>query len=88
MAEMHGVIAGFARGKRHEDPRAAILHVRSVTSREAAGKLLGRTVLFKRTDGLEWRGQVHAVHGNGGAVIARFRRQLPPADFPIQVKVL
>ena len=88
MAEMHGVIASFASAKRHQDSRAAILHVRSVTSRDAAAKLLGRRVFYKRADGVEFRGEVHALHGNGGAVIARFRRQLPPGDFPIQVKVL
>jgi len=81
------LIAGFAGARRHQDANAAILTIKGVETREAVTKLLGHTVVWRRADGLEIKGKVHAVHGNSGAMIARFRRQLPPADFPLHVKV-
>jgi ribosomal protein L35AE/L33A len=85
--ELDGVVAGFAMARRHQDANAAIVTIRKVDTREAASKLLGHTVVWKGPEGLTIRGRVHAVHGNGGAVIARFRRQLPPGAFPLHVKV-
>ncbi|HKZ48760.1 MAG TPA: 50S ribosomal protein L35ae [Thermoplasmata archaeon] len=88
MPELQGTIATFRSAKRRQDARTAILVVDGVADRPAAAKLLGRVVSWTRADGLSIRGSIHDVHGNGGAVLARFSRQLPPYAFPIRVKIL
>jgi len=87
MAGHQGVIMSFTRAKRSQDSRTAIIDIDDVKDRVSAAKLVGHKVTWTRADGLVFRGTIHAPHGSGGSVLARFRRQLPPDEFPIRVVI-
>ena len=76
---MEGIIASFKRGRHHQQTNQAIVNIASVTSKEAAEKLIGKNTKFVSTgkEPKQIRGRVAAAHGNSGAIRVVFVRGLP-----------
>ncbi|KAG5859533.1 ribosomal protein L35Ae [Encephalitozoon hellem] len=72
----------FKRGQRRLHPRYALLKINNVTSKGEASDYVGNGVVcYKKNKKGETRvvhGVVTRIHGNSGAVRARFTRNLDP----------
>ena len=74
---MNGIIKNFRRGKRTVTPNHFIIVVDGMDSKAKASKLIGKKVHWKTSSGKLMKGKISAVHGNKGAVRARFEKGLP-----------
>lgn len=72
----------FKRGQRKVHPRYALLKIDNVIDRSEAGSYVGNGVVYYKTTPEGEKYPVHGVitrlHGNSGAVRARFARNLNP----------
>ncbi|CAD25119.1 60S RIBOSOMAL PROTEIN L35A (L33) [Encephalitozoon cuniculi GB-M1] len=72
----------FKRGQRRLHPRHVLLKIRNVTSKDEASSYVGNGVVCYKKNNEGERYPVHGVitriHGNSGAVRARFTRNLDP----------
>lgn len=72
----------FKRGQRRLHPRYALLKISNVASKDEASKYIGNGVIcYKKSNkGKVYpvHGVVTRIHGNSGAVRARFTRNLDP----------
>ena len=84
---MKGVIVNYRRGRHTQNPHQMIIKVEGVESREEAQKLVGKSVVWKTPGGKEIVGRITAVHGNKGAVRARFERGLPGQALGTEVEI-
>jgi large subunit ribosomal protein L35Ae len=77
--DMEALITSFRRGRHHTYPNQVILSVESVTSREAAEKLVGKAVTWTSPGKLKKiiKGKVSSAHGNSGALRAIFESGMP-----------
>lgn len=73
--ELKGIITAFKGGLQVQDTYVTILEVEREGNRKA---LIGRKVLWQREDGLRIAGRVVHAHGNGRAVLVRWKRGFPP----------
>ena len=74
---MKAVIESNRRGSRTQHTNQFILLVENVKTKEEAAKLLGKKVVWKTERGADIVGKITRVHGNKGAVVARFEKGLP-----------
>jgi len=74
---MEGVIKNFRRGRHHVDMNQMIVYLKEAANREDAGKLVGKTVVWKSPGGKELKGAVRSAHGNKGAVRVLFETGMP-----------
>ncbi len=74
---MKAVVKNFRRGRKTAHTSQLILLVEGIDSKSEAGKLIGRKVFFKTKSGKKIKGKITALHGNKGAVRAKFERGLP-----------
>lgn len=76
---MEGVIVNFRRGRHNQRENQVIVKVDSVSSKDDAAKLVGKSTKFV-TDGKEKKeipGKVASAHGNSGAIRIVFEKGLP-----------
>jgi large subunit ribosomal protein L35Ae len=76
---MEATIVNFRMGRHHTTGNQAVISVPSVSSKEDAAKLVGKTVTYtcEGKDKKVITGKVSAAHGNSGAVRALFEKGLP-----------
>ena len=74
---MKGIIVNFRGGKHTQINDKMVIQVEGVSDKEAAGKLVGKTVTWKSPAGKELKGTIKAPHGKNGAVRANFEKGMP-----------
>ena len=74
---MDARIKNYRRGRKTQKPNEAILLFDGVDGRSKASKLIGRKVFWKSPAGKKLCGKITAVHGNSGALRAKFDSGLP-----------
>ncbi len=72
-----GVVTSYRRGKHLQHTNQVILIFNEVETRAAAAVLVSRKVKWTSPEEKEFLGKVLGVHGNSGAVRAKFRTNLP-----------
>lgn len=72
-----GTVISYRRGKHLQHFGQVILEFDSIDSKAAAAALVGRNVKWVAPNGDEHLGKVLNIHGNSGAVRAKFRTNLP-----------
>ena len=73
---MKGIVVQFRRGRHRIHERHYLLDL-GCSTREEAGKLVGKHVIWKSVAGKIINGKVSSAHGNKGLVRAIFERGLP-----------
>jgi len=84
---MKAKIVNFRGGKRTQKTNQMALIVEKCSTKEAASKLLGKKVAWKTQSGKKIVGTITRVHGNKGAVIARFNKGLPGQAIGTEVDI-
>ncbi len=74
---MEGIIVNFRGSRRVKKGNQMIVHAEGVDSKEKAGQLVGRKVIWKTSAGKELNGQIASPHGNSGALRVRFGTGMP-----------
>ncbi|SCM01583.1 60S ribosomal protein L35ae, putative [Plasmodium chabaudi chabaudi] len=91
-----GVILGYKRSQRNQDPNFTLLSIRNVNTKKHAQFYVGKKVAYvyrttKHHDGSKIKciwGKVCRTHGNSGVVRARFTSHIPPRAFGNRVRIL
>ncbi len=73
---MKARVVQFRRGLKRIHERHFILDV-SAKDKEAAGKFVGKEVIWTSSSGKKIKGKISAAHGNKGMVRAIFEKGLP-----------
>ena len=73
---MKATVVSFRRGKNTYKPRQYILLVEDSPKKDSI-KLINKKVTWTSPQGKEIKGIITALHGNRGAVRARFEKGLP-----------
>ncbi len=84
---MEGVISNFRGGRHTQYDNQMILIVDGVDSKEKAGKLVGKKVVWSSTAGKQINGKVSAIHGGKGAVRVLFEKGMPGQSIGQKVKI-
>ena len=88
---------GYQRAKHHQSPQNSLVQLENVNTPEEAKWYLGKRIAFvyraQKADkkGSKSRtiwGKVTRVHGNSGAVRAKFTVPLPPRSFGASLRVV
>ncbi len=74
---MQGTIKNFRRSVKSQHCTQAIIELDGADSKKKAAAFLGARVQWKQKKGKSLGGKIIAVHGNNGAVRARFAPALP-----------
>ena len=82
--EHTGLITGFRGGQHVIHPLVTIVVVDGEVDRDS---LVGSKVVWRREDGFQLRGRVQGPHGNGRAVLVRWRKGLPPQGVGTRVTI-
>jgi len=77
MTPLRGRVLSIRRGLNRQYQNEAIVEVEGVTDRSRACSLIGRKVRWVSPKGRAFIGSVLGPHGDGGAVVVRFRKPLP-----------
>lgn len=83
---MQGQIVSYRRSKHDQTTNQVIVVVDSVKDKEAAQKLVGKSVSWKSIKA-ELTGTIATAHGNKGALRVRFERGLPGQAIGSQVQI-
>jgi len=73
--EHTGQVMAFRRGKQVVHTYVTVVEIDGDVDRNT---LIGAKVVWKREDGFQIRGRVQSPHGNGRAVLVRWRKGFPP----------
>ena len=84
---MKGKVIQFRRGRHTVHKRHFLIEVEGVSSREDAGKLVGKEVEWKSSAGKIIKGKVSSAHGNNGVVRAIFEKGLPGQAITTEVEI-
>ena len=84
---MKGIIVNFRGSRRRKNFSQLILKVEGSTDKDKAKDLLSKEVKWKTVTGKEIKGKVIGVHGNSGAVMAKFERGLPGQSLGSNVEI-
>ena len=85
---LQGVVTSYRRGKHLQHPNQVLLLFNDVKTRAEASALVGRKVRWTSETGRDFLGKVLGPHGNGGAVRAKFRTNLPGQAIGTPVEIL
>jgi len=85
---MKARITNYRRGKRTQKLNQIILEPEKAKSKEDAAKLLGKKAEWTTTSGKKLTGEITRVHGNSGAVVARFEKGLPGQAIGTEIEIL
>lgn len=83
---MNGVIVNYKGGKHTQVTNQMIVHIKEVTTREEASKLVGKKVSYS-TGKKEIHGEVRSAHGNSGAVRVLFQTGMPGQSIGKQITI-
>ncbi|GAW81188.1 60S ribosomal protein L35ae [Plasmodium gonderi] len=91
-----GVILGYKRSQRNQDPNFTLISIRNVNTKKHAQFYVGKKIAYvyrtnKHHDGVKIKciwGKVCRTHGNSGVIRARFRSNIPPKAFGDRVRIL
>lgn len=84
---MECVIVNFRGSRRVKKGNQMIIQVGGVDSKEKAGQLVGKKVIWKTSAGKELNGQISSVHGNSGALRVRFDTGMPGQSIGSKVSI-
>lgn len=84
---MEGVIVNFRGSRRVKKGNQMIVQVDGVDSKEKAGHLVGKKVIWKTSAGKELNGQIAGAHGNSGALRVRFGTGMPGQSIGSKVSI-
>lgn len=87
---MEGIIANYRCSKHNQTPSHILIKVAGIDSKEKAGKLVGKAVVWKNPEGKqqkEIKGNVAKAHGNSGVVRAIMERGLPGQAIGTKVQI-
>ena len=84
---MKARIVNYRTSRRRQDTSQMVIKVAGVEKRDAAQKLIGKTVVWKTPSGKEMSGKVTAAHGNSGAIHAHFKPALPGQSIGEEVEL-
>ena len=85
---MRGKVVQFRRGRHVIHKRHFLIKVEGISSRQDAGKLVGKDVEWKSPAGKIIKGKISSAHGNGGVVRAIFEKGLPGQAVGMEVSIL
>ncbi len=80
-------ILNYRMGRRTQTPNQLILSI-GVKTKEEANKYMGRKVIFTTPSGKQIHGVISRVHGNSGAVVARFNKGMPGQSLGKDVELI
>ena len=83
---MKAVIVNFRGSRRTKNFNQIILKINNI-NKEKAKELINKDVVWKTSSGKEIKGKITNVHGNSGAVRAKFERGLPGQSLGTEVEV-
>ena len=85
---MEGTIINFRRGRTTMRGNQMIVEVKDYDTKAKAAQLIGKKVLWTTPAKKEIHGKIVAVHGNKGAIRARFRRGMPGQAIGSKIAIL
>ena len=85
---MEGTLVNYRRGRRTMRGNQMIVEVEGYDSRAKAAQLIGKHVLWASPAKKEIHGKIVGVHGNSGAVRARFSRGMPGQAIGAKVAIV
>ena len=83
---MKAVIVNFRGSRRTRNFSQIILKLNNM-DKDKAKELINKDVIWKTSSGKEIKGKITNVHGNSGAVRAKFERGLPGQSLGTEVEV-
>jgi large subunit ribosomal protein L35Ae len=83
---MQGTIVSYRRGRHGQTVNQAIIKIDGVSSRDEAGKLVGKSVKWQSIK-THIPGKVASAHGNSGCLRVLFERGLPGQAITQQVQI-
>ena len=84
---MKAIVINYRGGKRTQKVNQFVLSPEKSKNKEDAAKLLGKKVEWTTSSGKKLIGEVTRVHGNSGAVVARFEKGLPGQALGTQIEI-
>jgi len=84
---MEGVIVNFKGSHHTQYGNQMIVQAKGVDSKEKAGKLVGKKVVWSSSAGKEIKGEVRSAHGNKGALRVLFEKGMPGQAVGTKVKI-
>ena len=84
---MQGIIKNYRRGRKTQRPNQIIILVEGISSRAKASSLIGKKAKWKTSSGKIIPGKITRVHGDKGAVIARFLKGLPGQCIGTKIRI-
>ncbi|MBL7206421.1 MAG: 50S ribosomal protein L35ae [Candidatus Aenigmarchaeota archaeon] len=85
---MEATISNFRGGKSTQKPNQMILIIEGIDNKSKASQFIGKKVSWKSPAGKEINGKIVSVHGNSGALRARFTRGLPGEALGKKIKIV
>jgi len=85
---MKARVINYRGGKRTQKVNQFVLQPEKLKSKEDAAKLLGKNVEWTTSSGKKLSGTITRVHGNSGAVVARFEKGLPGQALGTEIEIL
>ena len=74
---MDAVIVNFRGSRRAKSHNQMIVEVSDINSKENAGKLVGKNVVWKSPAQKQIKGKIASAHGNSGALRVVFETGMP-----------
>ncbi len=84
---MEGIIANFRRSRHRQTTNQMIVKPAGVDKKEAAVKLIGKTISWKSPAGKEIKGKVTKEHGRNGSVRVLFEKGMPGQSIGSKVSI-
>ncbi|MBI1936380.1 50S ribosomal protein L35ae [Candidatus Woesearchaeota archaeon] len=84
---MEATIVNFRGSRRVKSSNQMILQISNVDSKDKASKLVGKKIVWKSPAGKQLLGQITNVHGNSGALRARFDTGMPGQSIGQKVSI-
>ena len=74
---MEAIINSYRHGRKTQSPNQIVAIIPKVENREAAAKLVGKSLTYTTESGKKMVGKIAAAHGNSGAVRVKFETGMP-----------
>jgi len=74
LTDLEGVFVNYRRSRHRQHLKHSILKFPGYETRNAAFKLIGRTVGWDTPSGKTLKGKITRVHGKNGQVVAHFKK--------------
>jgi large subunit ribosomal protein L35Ae len=85
---MKGTIVNFRSSRHRQYDNQMIIVVEGIDSKEKAGSLVGKKVVYKTESKKEINGKITFAHGNSGAVRAIFETGMPGQSLSKKIDIL